>query len=259
MRFGLIPYLNGKPLDYGLRTSPGLCTNQHCDLTEALPAQLYAGLSEDRLDAALISSVECLRNEAFSYCKTVGVCARKKVRSILYIRRRDSIPADEITFAKPGRVLMDNGSRTSVALLNLLLKNGSGVVPENSLAKASEIPSRLRANEGGLLIGDAALEFWNRPDLDCFVWKDLCEWWFERESLPFIFALWAYPARSPILDSVFEKSLEIGQANLESIIAQSHRSDAREYLTEIIHYKTTEDDKNGLTVFGERLREAGLF
>ncbi|MCE9596702.1 MAG: menaquinone biosynthesis protein [Spirochaetia bacterium] len=259
MRFGLISYLNAAPLQYGLRNAPELCIAEPCQFEDDIPARLYEGLLSRRFDTALISSVECLRNREFAFCSTVGVCGSGRVRSILYIRRKRAVTSADLIHAAPDRLLVDEGSRTSVALLHLLLKRSTGKHIESSPARARDIPERLGDREGGLLIGDAALQFWNRPDIDEFVWKDLAEWWFDLEALPFVFALWAYRKSETIPDSVFEKSLEIGLNNLDTIIRESGRQDAKSYLTEIIHYKLSSKDREALNVFEERLKEEDLF
>lgn len=259
MRFGLISYLNAAPLQYGLRHSPEKCLSAACEFEDDIPARLYEGLLSRRFDAALISSVECLRNQGFQYCTSVGVCGSGRVRSILYIRRKQSISSQDLIYSAPNRLLVDEGSRTSVALLHLLLKRSSGKHVESTPARARDIPDQIQNDEGGLLIGDAALQFWNRPDIENFVWKDLAEWWFDLEKLPFVFALWAYRKTDPISDTVFEKSLELGLENMDTIIRESGRTDAKSYLTEIIHYKLSDKDREALSVYGERLKEEGLF
>ena len=114
MRLGLVKHLNAHPLDYGFRED-----GVH-DLIEDTPARLYAMLAEGELDAALISSVECLRNEhRFGYCDTVGVCCHGALKSILYFEANEA-----------GKVSVSS----SISYLSLLIK----FFPSHQLATESK-------------------------------------------------------------------------------------------------------------------------
>jgi chorismate dehydratase len=250
MKLGLLPFLNTQPLEYGFRTDPGrFGTTAVIDV----PSRLAGALLEGKIDTALISSVEVLRHPELTFCKTMGVCADSAVRSILYIRSAED-PADSV----PDRIWMDEGSRTSQALLLLLLKKVYGASPERSSIPASDVPSHIGPGQAGMLIGDAALSFWDRSDLDRFRIRDLGQWWNELEGLPFVFAVWAYPKSNPVPDETFEWSLSMGLSHMEEIIQKAGRSDAREYLTKNLHYRMTERDLKALTVYRGLLAEAGL-
>ncbi len=262
MRIGLVRYLNARPLDHGFRTgAPGTPASVEC--IEEIPSRLYAMLGAGELDAALISSVECLRNrERFSFCRSVGVCTRTEADSILYLQCKSSYKKGEP--APPLRpvsgVLADVGSRTSVALLQVLYHARNGTLPEITSLSPGEIPDRLDKNHGGLLIGDGALAFLDRPaeDRERFEVYDLARLWYESEGLPFIFALWAYPLSAPVEDSVFEASLQAGETSIDDIVAAASYPDARRYLTQILHYRVSEGDLRGLARFQERLDTCGL-
>lgn len=304
MRIGLVRYLNARPLDYGLRQSaanPAPAGNptqdsrssgadsgtQAAELTgqdntqtgtefqliEEIPSRLFQMLSAGELDAALISSVECLRNaERFGYCPSVGVCARDAAYSIVYIRRRDSktesdpdaASADAARrFARPvRRILADAGSRSSIALLQSLYFRANGVLPSIEIERPEHIARRLGPEDGGLLIGDGALEFLDSrraADVsDVFETIDLGRWWRESEDLPFVFALWAYPRERPLADELFEQSLAAGEREMDRIIDAAERDDARRYLTQNLHYRIGPDERRALERFRQRLTEAGL-
>ncbi|MEQ9363659.1 MAG: MqnA/MqnD/SBP family protein, partial [Leptospirales bacterium] len=283
--------LNARPLDYGLREAVRVPTNQPAlqgalagdgerltgqdsaraslELVEEIPSRLYAMLRDRELDAALISSVECLRNpERFAYCATVGVCARREAYSIVYIRRRRSgrgadprsVPARDFT-TPVRRILADTGSRSSIALLQSLYFQANGVLPVIETESPERIAARLGPDDGGLLIGDGALDFLDRTGAEsepAFEILDLARWWHESEGLPFVFALWAYPIERPLADRVFEESLAAGEANMDRIIAAADRGDARSYLTDNLHYRLGPLELSALERFRQRLAEAGL-
>ncbi|MCR9142029.1 MAG: hypothetical protein NXI24_07240 [bacterium] len=309
MRIGLVRYLNARPLDFGLReavrvptanaplqsalvaearkltgqatasesTESRTATSSNPEsqpglpqLIEEIPSRLFRMLRDRELDAALISSVECLRNpERFGYCRTVGVCARREAYSIVYIRRRSraadgksSDTASARDFASPvRRILADTGSRSSIALLQSLYFRANGQLPVIETENPERIADRLEVDDGGLLIGDGALQFLDRvrsggaPDYEIL---DLARWWYESEGLPFVFALWAYPLDRPLADRIFEDSLAAGERHMDRIIAAAERPDARAYLTENLHYRLGPEERAALERFRQRLTEAGL-
>ena len=248
MRIGLVSYLNAQPLGYGF-----LQSGIH-EIVQDLPSRLFEQLCSGKLDTALISSVECLRSPDLGWSKAAGVCAAGAVRSILYFERRGQKPGTHL----PARVLADSGSRTSQALLRVLFQKALGAQPLLVQMRASEIADQVRDGEGGLLIGDAALDFYERKDAGEFLLRDLGEWWMSQESLPMVYALWAYPAERPVADRVFTESLDAGLHNLEGIARNSGRAGADDYLKRILHYYLTDKDREALNVFSERLGAAGL-
>lgn len=253
MIIGLVRYLNARPLDYGFRQEDGL-SEYKC--LEDTPAKLYQMLSSGTLDAALVSSVECLRNEdRFGYCRSVGVCARKEVKSILYLRRNPFKRTDPVEY-----IYADSGSRTSTALVRLLYKEEFSGSPDPDIITTppEQIPEKLDSNSAGLLIGDSALDFLQNPQSEQFEITDVAGWWYSQEKLPFVFALWAYPADRPVRDRFFEDSLKQGEKAIEQIIQQSGYPEASVYLKQILHYRIAEEELKSLTRFKERLLAADL-
>lgn len=250
MRLGLVKHLNAHPLDYGFRKM------EAHTLVEDTPARLYAMLSSAELDAALISSVECLRNEhRFGYCKSVGVCCDGALRSILYFEARKDRAHIDLANHAPSRIYADSGSRSSVALLQVLYHSATGQLPHLESAEPEKIPEAVLRGEhaGGLLIGDAALRFSQSPQADRFLIRDLGQWWKEQESLPFVFALWAYPGEKPVESALFEESLQEGLQHLPQIASESEFSFAEEYITDLLHYRLGKQELLALQRFRERL------
>lgn len=255
MRLGLVKHLNAHPLDFGFRQD-----GNH-DLVEDTPARLYAMLGNGELDAALISSVECLRNEhRFGYCDSVGVCCDGALRSILYFEARNGREALDLLASPPKRILTDSGSRSSVALLQVLYHGTTGNLPGIESREPEQLAEAVlnQDNTGGLLIGDAALRFTQRPDAQRFFIKDLGQWWKERESLPFVFALWAYPAQHPVEHRLFQDSLDAGLNHLSEIAKESEFPFAKEYITDLLHYRLGKPEWQALGRFREHLQALDL-
>ncbi len=220
-------------------------------LVEDVPSVLAQKLIAGDVDAAIISSVECLRHrDKLAWCDKVGVSAKGTVGSIVCFRRKGDTSI-------PKRILADYGSRTSAALLQVLFHREHARIVPLEERRPETIAEDLVEGEAGLLIGDAAMRFlYEKPS--AFDARDLGEWWNTQEKRPFIFALWAYNRSRPIDDAVFLDSLREGLASIDDIVRSTTFPNARTYLTESLHYELDADDLNSLPVFWERLRGAGL-
>lgn len=251
MRLGLVRYLNARPLDFAFQTDTERCTGVTCH--PDTPARLVEQLLAGELDAALISSVECFRNaDRLAWCDSVGVASESEVQSLLYLRRE----CDDLDIPVK-RIYLDEGSRTTVALVRLLYLRRFGHLPECVSLPPEEIPAKLDADTAGLLIGDAALSMFRSPA--GFHFHDLVTWWRSETGLPFVAALWAYPKEKAALftGGFFESSLEWGLARMDEILAR-YGEEYRNYLTEALHYRLTAEDRRALAVFSGLLQEKGL-
>lgn len=248
LKIGIVKHLNARPLTWGFEQD-----NKH-EIVSENPAILKDYLLNGEIDLGLISSIECLRNEKIlnTYYAT-GVCAREKVRSILFFKnKREEFP--------PRLILTDNGSKTSMSLVRVLVHEESGVVPDVRPTDSNTIQEQIENGIGShMLFGDnALLAKWN-PDF--YEVKDLAQWWNEITGLGFIFALWASKKPLEAEDSLLIQSLEYGISHIEEIISHESRlpeSVVREYLTRELHYKVTEEDRNGFLLFGDKCKKLNL-
>ncbi|MBI3396835.1 MAG: menaquinone biosynthesis protein [Spirochaetia bacterium] len=250
MRIGLVSALNARPLDWGFRLQ---AEEKGFTLVEDTPARLAAALFQGQLDTALISSVECLRHsDSFAWCTKVGVAAADAVQSILYFSRK------AISQTGPSKVLVDASSRSSTALVQVLLHaEYKRRIPVEE-APPERLVDLVAADQGGMLIGDNALRFARSPAAAQFVVQDLAHWWRKIEGLPFVFALWAYPKAHPVPDEFFETSLAKGLSDVKKIAEGSEFPNAYDYLTKTLHYQLTADDLTSLRTFLDRTRALGL-
>ena len=248
MRIGIVKHLNARPLTYGFEKK-----GSHT-LVYDNPSVLVDYLLRGDLDLALISSVECLRNENFlDYSLSTGVCSAQKVRSILYFENK----REDSPFA---RIHVDSGSRSSVALLKILIAARYAQIPTTLATPSTEIQKMIENGIGShLLFGDnALLAKW---DPDQYTVYDLATLWNEATSHFFCFALWAYPKNQKIESDLFYSSLEYGLQNIDEIISNEHRFSEdmiREYLLKELHYVLTEKDKEGFEEFRKRCMKYGL-
>ena len=244
MKIGIVKSINARPLTWGFET----------DLSSIIisdtPAALSLMLQRGEIDAALISSVECLRHADLDFNTSVGVCTENRVRSILYFRNKTETSI-------PSAVFVDNGSRSSVALLKILFRLGHN----REIATSEEDPGRIQemilAGQGHhLLFGDNAI--FARWDEDVYETTDLSAWWNELTGLPFCYAFWAFSKNRPLPPELFENSLKAGLNAIDDIIARHPAFDREmliKYFSEDLHYRTTARDLAGFELFAAYCRE----
>lgn len=247
MKIGVVKHLNARPLTYGLEK------NGNHTIIYDNPSILKEELLRGNLDLALISSVECIRNsDTLSYSLSTGVCASQRVRSILYFENKAE--------GTPERVFVDEGSRSSVALLKILLFLKFQKNIQTISTSPAEIQNSINYNRSShLLFGDNALLAKWDPDL--YEVYDLAEWWNRLTGTNFIFALWAYPNYKIIDEAIFYSSLEYGLQKIDEIISMEKRFSKdmiSEYLLHELHYVVTQKDKEGFELFSQKCRELSL-
>ncbi|MBK8167107.1 MAG: hypothetical protein IPK64_14300 [bacterium] len=179
-----VSFLNCLPLVDWFATPEG---RARATLTAALPSLLAPLLADGRADAALLPTAEILRARAAGLVGSSGIACYGPVDSVkLYYRG----PLGGLR-----RVAVDRGSRTSVALLHVLLAETVGAVPP--FLEVEPRPGALPApDEGVLVIGDRCFAFdrWLSQDAEAAATLqalDLGQAWLDLTDLPFVFAAWA--------------------------------------------------------------------
>lgn len=181
LRIAAVSFLNTIPLIEGLTAKP----SPHVDLTVDLPSRLAAQLADCAVDAALTPAVEILRGRTGGILSPSGIACDGPVDSVALFSP-DPLQALRVVWT-------DRGSRTSAALLRVLLIELFGIRPE---FKETEpvVGRRLGGGEGMLVIGDRcfaqarALAEGNPDNLRL---HDLGAMWKDLTGLPFVFAAWA--------------------------------------------------------------------
>jgi chorismate dehydratase len=115
IRLGVVPYLNALPLYHTLLASTQV------QVVRAVPSQLAPQLARGECDVALIPIVEHFRGVGETVISDACIGSSQAVRSVLLFHR---VPLQEIT-----SVAVDTSSRTSVALLRIVLRRRLSVAP----------------------------------------------------------------------------------------------------------------------------------
>lgn len=261
VRIGAVNYLNSKPLVCGLEALA-----PEVRLIFDLPSRLADSLSAGRLDVALIPTVEYFRAPGYRVVSDACVACRGPVLSVkLHFR----VPPKDVR-----RVALDEGSRTSSALTQILLAELHGVRPE---LEPLPIGCGLAASDADavLLIGDraiasqAAATQWvpgeERERAICEVW-DLGEVWCRWTGLSFVFAMWiARPdvqavEVAPVLNAVRDDGLrQLARiAAREAAALGIPKELATHYLIDNLHFKLGRKERAGLRRFYQLCVKHGL-
>lgn len=250
IRVGAVSYLNTKPLIDGLQerlTGIG-------ELSLNLPSRLASDLAAGDLDIALIPSVEYFRGDGYQIVSNAVIACRGPVWSVRLLSR---VPVTKIK-----RLALDEGSRTSAAMVRVLLSEMHGLNPETIPLGIDQTPESVDA-DAILVIGDRAMH----PERDVYqeIW-DLGDRWCRWTELPFVFAMWV--ARPGVetagLAEILEASRDAGLTKLESIAqreAGQHaltKEDLHRYFAENLHFRLGPGERNGLNSFRDRAAALGL-
>jgi len=250
LRIGVISFVNTLPLIRGLEQAEG----DH-ELVHASPSALADRLRYGELDAALIPAVEFFRGVGAGVVPGLCIGSRGPVESIRLLSRG---PLEDLD-----RVLVDQSSRTSVAMLRLLLDRIYRVNPDFFSFRPD--PTRPFLGPEGeeapasLIIGDAAMELdAGSPPVD----MDLGAWWQNTFHRPFIYALWVTraaagePEHERLVDLI-TASAELGQRELPLICEEAAAAKGwperrvHDYLTRNIHFMLDDEALRGLSLFRE--------
>src|SRR5437773_9243853 len=116
LRIGAVNYLNTKPLICDLELLA-----PEAELMLEVPSRLADLLAEGALDVALIPVIEYFRAGSYTVVPNIAIASRGPVLSVTLFSR---VPWTQIR-----RVALDEGSRTSAALAQILLRKRYGASP----------------------------------------------------------------------------------------------------------------------------------
>lgn len=249
VRIGAVSYLNSKPLIEGL---PELAPE--AELILDYPSRLADELAAGALDVALIPSVESFGNPDYVTVSDACVATHGPVLSVkLYSR---VAPGSIKTLA------LDEGSRTSAVLVQVLLAERYGVRPELSSLPLEAATESVTA-DAILLIGDRAMH----PPQERFhtVW-DLGEEWLRWTGLPFVFAMWTGRSGNNLeaVAAALEQSRNLGLTRLQEIAEREGpplgltAEAARDYLARNLHFTLGAKEQQGLKMFRDLATTLGL-
>ena len=256
LRVGCVKYLNACPLIHGWE---GEMDFDH-------PSALCNKLAAGKLDVALVSSFEFLRNPIYRVVDNVSISSNGPVYSVIVAHR------GEITEIK--EIELDPASETSINLLRCLLAD-LGLNPRlvRRAARAPVMTKSALVGRAQLFIGDQAI-YIRQEYANEFSFWDLGAQWQKFVRLPFVYALWLIrpevtdPKRiANSLRALRDENL----ANLENAVAEIVAGVAdsgqrkgldgeflSRYYSEHLRFGLDETEKEGLRVFANLCIKHGL-
>ena len=242
VKVGSVSYLNAKPLVYGFET--GLMEDE-VELIIDYPASIARQLLDDSIDIGLVpvAVIPFLKDHHIvsDYC----ISCNGEVATVCLF--------SDVAIHEIETILLDYQSRTSVALLKILLKEHWKISPRLISADAGYEKS-IGGTTAGLVIGDRAFS----QRLTSKYYYDLGDAWKQLTGLPFVFAAWvSNKAMSEMFIEKFNKAVQTGLDNLPAVVQknQSPLFDLQDYYTRYIEYRFSPEKMKSLHLFLQKVSQ----
>tara|TARA_B100000700_G_scaffold131962_2_gene147510 strand:+ start:4148 stop:4936 length:789 start_codon:yes stop_codon:yes gene_type:complete len=248
VKIGAVSYLNTKPLVFGLQERL-----PNAEIIFDLPSRLADGLAQRQLDIALIPTVEYFQDPDYQIVSDACIACRGEVYSVSLLSRCNSV--DIKTLA------LDEGSRTSASLVQVLLKKRLGIVPElHPFPIGSDLDEL--STDAMLIIGDRAMHVEKSQFAETW---DLGQQWVDWTGLPFVFAMWT--ARADLdfdlteIEQALSAARDDGVANLGEIAARHaaelgiSQQQCEVYLKDHLYFYLGERERQGQELFRQYVDE----
>jgi chorismate dehydratase len=224
IKVGAVSYLNTKPLIYGFEQGE---MKDEIDLVIDYPSNIASMLINDEIDIGLVPVAIIPSLKEYHVISDYCIGCDGEVATVCLF---SDVPVNEIR-----TILLDYQSRTSVALLKVLLREHWKISPE-LIAGAKNFEMEIGGHTAGLIIGDRA--FTQRLK-NKYIY-DLGLAWKEMTGLPFVFAAWVSNKKLPVeFIEAFNKANETGFVHLDEVIKQNPLTvfDLKTYYTGFVKFK----------------------
>ena len=248
-RLGAVPYLNTRPLVFALERDPAPFA-----LSYSVPSRCARELAAGTIDVGVIPAIEYARSpHPYWIVPDIAIGSQGSVLTVRLFCRR---PLPQVE-----RIALDTSSRTSVALLSILLRERFALTPQ-LIEAPPDLEAMLECADAALLIGDQVF-----PHLDRDVESlDLGREWTAMTDLPFVFAFWAgrQQALTPVQVQQLQRAKDQGVCQVPSIAAAYSRECGgslefyERYLTHHIRFDLDEAAQAGLQLFYQLAHRHGL-
>jgi chorismate dehydratase len=257
LRIGCVKYLNARPLICGWEG----------DVDFDHPSALCNKLAAGKLDVALVSSFEFLRNPIYWIVDDVSISSHGSAYSVVVAHRGEIAEIEEVEL-DPASETSGNLLRCLIAELGLhprLIRHSTAVWPT-----AAELRTGRRAQ---LLIGDQAIRFRQQYAKEFSFW-DLGDQWKKLFNLPFVYALWLV---RPEVNDPIQIANRLRDVRNENVARLNHviedavaggddpgqwKAVDREFLSryyrEHLRFRFGEKEKEGLRIFAHLCERRSL-
>lgn len=214
------------------------------DLLIEYPSKIAAMLLKDEIDVGLVPVAIIPEMKEHYIVSDYCIGSDGEVASVCLF---SEVPLKQIE-----KVLLDYQSRSSVALLKLLIREQwkMKVIFEET---SGDYQSKISGTTAGLVIGDRALK---QRKMSPYIY-DLGKEWKQFTGLPFVFAAWISNKK---LDEDFihhfNEANVFGLNNLENVIGdyKDVPFDLKQYYTQHIKFELDDDKLNALKMFLSKIK-----
>ncbi len=236
IKVGAVSYLNTKPLVYGLES--GLMKDE-VELLMDYPGKIAQALLDDTIDIGLVPVAIIPEMKEYYMDADFCIASDGAVASVCLF---SEVPVVKIT-----TVLLDYQSRTSVLLVQYLMKKYWKINPifENA---GDDFINQIKGSTAAVVIGDRALK---QRKISAYIY-DLGLAWKQHTGLPFVFAAWvSNKPMSKQFIADFNKANQFGLDHLAEVVEQNSFADydLEKYYTENIQYRLDDKKRRGLQQF----------
>ena len=239
LKISAVSYLNTIPFIHGLKQSELI---KIIDLQLDYPSICAEKLINGIVDLALVPVAVIPKLKEAHIISDYCIGANGAVDTVcLY----SDVPIEEIE-----SIVLDYQSRTSVALLKILLNEYWQLNPELKKANVG-FEENIKGNHAALVIGDRAFALNTKH---AYIY-DLSAIWKEMTGLHFVFAAWVANTKLPKDFIVsFNKALEKGLSNIDKALALEGDSypnckNPEDYLNNKISYNLDIEKQKGMELF----------
>lgn len=208
IKVGIVSYLNTKPLLYGLTRPP---ISDQIELIADYPSRLSEKLLNNEIDLGLVPIAVFPELPEYYIVGDYCIATEGEIASVALF---SEVPMKEIK-----KIYLDYQSRSSVALLQFLVKEYWGIDPEIVQAENDNYRKEIKGTTAGLVIGDRAFE---QRKISTFIY-DLGSEWKKITGLPFVFAAWVSTKKLPDhFIELFNKANALGLEHIDEIVAEEN-------------------------------------
>lgn len=239
---GVVPYINVLPLIEGLLDLPWI------RMVRRVPSELSEMLRKGEVDAATLPIFDAAAEGDYRVVPGISISSRGAVGSVRLFHRGE--------LATVRTVLMDAASRSSAALIRILMEKRFGLRPVYVEAETGG-----GETDAFLRIGDDCL----LTEEDGYRWLDLGEAWTEWTGLPFVYAAWVLRGEEiPGLPETLQEARSRGLEDLPRIARQAAErlggdpDTVDSYLRRKMRYDLGGEEKEGIALFFRHAADLGL-
>ena len=215
------------------------------DLIIDYPSKIAGMLLEDEIDVGLVPVAIIPELNDYHLISDYCIGSVGRVASVCLF---SDVPMNKIE-----TILLDFQSRTSVALLKVLIKEywKINVVFEET---AENYQSKISGTTAGLVIGDRALQ---QRKISPYIY-DLGSEWKNFTALPFVFAAWISNKKlnENFIES-FNQANAFGINKIDEVIKENPYKafDLKHYYSDCISFELDESKKKGLELFLKKIKK----